>query len=171
MPKHEEYEALCALAVIGEASASELSELKKHLDACAACRCDYKEFAEFVLPQLSVPDDSLREILQSSGEHDGPAIRGRFLREKQMAGVSFSPDALNPGVHQAAGASPNRRHYLLLAASVIVAAACGYYSGTARSGATFGDTGKVAASNVQPVQVVTAATPRPQTGPAQCRRH
>ncbi len=65
MPRHEQYERLYVLAAIGEASAGELVELKKHLDVCADCRRGYKEHTESVVPQLFLAHDSITQEAQS----------------------------------------------------------------------------------------------------------
>jgi hypothetical protein len=46
MSKHEHFEELCSLALLGELSASEMSELTRHLQDCRACQASYLGFSE-----------------------------------------------------------------------------------------------------------------------------
>ncbi len=95
MPKHEQYEELCTLAMIGEVSATELRDLRQHLSECGDCRREYQEFVQLVLPQLSVSDESIPPVSGSSSDNT-QALRARFLERAQAAGISFSATALNP---------------------------------------------------------------------------
>lgn len=95
MPKHEQYEELCTLAMIGEVSAAEIRDLRQHLNECADCRREYQEFVQFVLPQLSVSDDAILPV-SGSPSNDAQELRARFLERAQAAGISFSSKALNP---------------------------------------------------------------------------
>jgi hypothetical protein len=95
VPKHEQYEELCTLAMIGEVSADELRDLRQHLVECTDCRHEYQEFVQLVLPQLSVSDESISPVSNSSRDNT-QALRARFLERAQAAGISFSATALNP---------------------------------------------------------------------------
>jgi hypothetical protein len=95
VPKHEQYEELCTLAMIGEVSPVELRDLRQHLSECVDCRHEYQEFVQLVLPQLSVTDESIPPISGSSSDSTH-ALRARFLERAQAAGISFSAKALNP---------------------------------------------------------------------------
>jgi hypothetical protein len=92
VPKHEQYEELSTLAMIGEASAAELRDLKEHLDQCPDCRQEYFEFVQFVLPQLSLAADT--EPVHELMAEDRKAIRADFLTKAANAGVHFSEEAL-----------------------------------------------------------------------------
>ncbi len=96
MSKHEQYEELCVLASIGEASPSEIHQLRQHLDDCPECRKDYNEFVEFVLPQLSFADETSQSRMQATIEADSTNIRSRFLKRAQVSGLEFSAEALHP---------------------------------------------------------------------------
>jgi hypothetical protein len=93
VPKHERYEELSTLAVIGEVSAAEMQELREHLSACPDCRREYQEFVQLVLPQLSASDES---VPPASSIDDTQARRARFLERAQAAGISFTAKALDP---------------------------------------------------------------------------
>jgi hypothetical protein len=92
VPKHEQYEELSALAMIGEASAAELKNLKDHLEHCPDCRQEYFEFVQFVLPQLSLAADL--QPIQELKREDREAIRSNFLAQAARSGVRFSAEAL-----------------------------------------------------------------------------
>lgn len=92
MPKHEEYEELCTLAMIGEASAAELKNLKEHLDDCDDCRREYREFVQFLLPQLSLVAGT--QSCEDLEPEDREALRAKFLTQATSAGVPFSEEAV-----------------------------------------------------------------------------
>src|SRR5579859_2813720 len=92
VPKHEQYEELSTLAMIGEASAAELKDLKEHLEHCPDCRQEYFEFVQFVLPQLSLAADT--QPIQELRPEDREAIRSDFLAKATKAGIRFSDEAL-----------------------------------------------------------------------------
>ena len=96
MSKHERYDELSILAAIGDTSASDLSDLRKHLDECVDCRGDYKKFSEVVLPQLTLPDSMVPKTLRATSGADARSVRSRFLERAQAAGISFSPQTLEP---------------------------------------------------------------------------
>ncbi len=93
MQKHEYFEELSALARIGQLSPEEHFDLIQHLKACDGCRKAGDDFA-VILDQLPVVDsdisaDSLDRLQTNS-------YRSRFLKTAQLAGVRFTPEALNP---------------------------------------------------------------------------
>jgi hypothetical protein len=98
MPKRERYEELSILAAIGDTSAEDLSDLRKHLEECVDCREDYGEFTEVVFPQLTLPQNlvSQTSLASSDSETDQESVRSRFLKRAQADGIAFSPPALNP---------------------------------------------------------------------------
>jgi len=88
------------LAMIGEASAAELKNLKDHLEHCPDCRQEYFEFVQFVLPQLSLAADL--QPIQELKREDREAIRSNFLAWAASSGVRFSGEAI-------AGATPSAK--------------------------------------------------------------
>src|ERR1700721_2102989 len=53
---HEQYEELCALAASGQASETELEDLRSHLDGCPSCRSaayDFRQVSAQALSQLA----------------------------------------------------------------------------------------------------------------------
>jgi cytoskeletal protein RodZ len=95
VPKHELYQELSTLAVIGEVSPAEMQDLREHLNECPDCRREYQEFVQLVLPQLSASDESVPPVSGSTAD-DAEARRARFLERAQAAGISFSAKALDP---------------------------------------------------------------------------
>jgi hypothetical protein len=91
VPKHEQYAELSTLAMIGEASAAELKDLKEHLKQCADCRQEYVEFVQFVLPQLGLAADD--QPLPMTAENR-QAIRSDFLTKAASVGIHFSDEAI-----------------------------------------------------------------------------
>lgn len=170
MSKHEQYEELCVLAMIGEASASELHQLRQHLDGCADCRRDYKDFTELVLPQLSLAGDILPGFSHNPFDDEAHSMRARFLDGAQAAGISFTPkavDAVPPPVAdiQAANISHGKRATVstnwmwrgAVAASLIAAAGIGgYYGAMERNARTSAAAGKLAGGQAQTAQTSTA---------------
>ncbi len=94
MPKHEEYEQLCALAMVGDASEEELYNLRRHLEECESCRREYREFSQLVLPQLWAMDDGGIPSGSEAGMADTTKLRESFLNRAQAQGISFSTATL-----------------------------------------------------------------------------
>ena len=58
MSRHEHFEELCSLAVLGEVSPEELTELEKHLRECPECRVAYADFVALTGEHLPAADRS-----------------------------------------------------------------------------------------------------------------
>ena len=97
MPKHEEYEELCALAMVGDASPDELYSLRSHLRECEDCRREYLEFTQLVLPQLRSMDDGSSPPTSEMSQADSARMRASFLGRAQAQGIKFSPKTLRDG--------------------------------------------------------------------------
>jgi len=91
---HEQYEELCTLAMIGEVSAAEMQDLRQHLSECADCREQYREFTQFLLPQLSMFSDNAASFETGYSAADKKRLRKEFLAHAQRSGFSFSEQAL-----------------------------------------------------------------------------
>src|SRR5437899_2871668 len=69
-PSHDWFEELCALAAIGELSASEFRELQNHLADCSHCQSIYAEFGRISSRDLGLlaterellPDDEAPQV-------------------------------------------------------------------------------------------------------------
>ena len=94
MSKHEQYEELCTLAMIGEVSPAEMRDLRQHLNECAACREQYKEFTQFLLPQLSISTDDNASFETGYSTADRKRLRKDFLATAEKRGRVFSPEAI-----------------------------------------------------------------------------
>ena len=93
MSKHDEYEELCTLAMIGEVSPAEIEDLRGHLSECAACREQYREFTQFLLPQLSISSDNEAAFETGYSVEDQERLRREFLGAAQKRGRVFSEEA------------------------------------------------------------------------------
>jgi len=94
MSKHEQYEELCTLAMIGEVSAAEMQDLRQHLSECADCREQYREFTQFLLPQLSISSDNDATFETGYSTADKDRLRQDFLEAAQKKGRVFSEEAI-----------------------------------------------------------------------------
>ena len=94
MSKHEQYEELCTLAMIGEVSPTEMQDLRQHLSGCPECREQYREFTQFLLPQLSISSENDATFETGCSAGDKVRLRSDFLKQAQGNGLSFSQDAL-----------------------------------------------------------------------------
>jgi hypothetical protein len=136
--KHEQYEELCTLAMIGEVSAAEMQDLRQHLSECAACREQYREFTQFLLPQLSISSDNDASFETGYSTADKKRLRKDFLDAAQKKGRVFSQQAIrataDTAVPPAASAVPARaprflyRHHWAAAASVAALLFAGGYA-------------------------------------------
>jgi hypothetical protein len=91
MPKHEEFEELCALAATGQLSNEDELRLSEHLESCQSCRAASADFSvilrELPTPERAVPD---RDILPQIDDNE---FRERFLARAHAEGRRFSEDA------------------------------------------------------------------------------
>jgi hypothetical protein len=102
MSKHEQYEELCTLAMIGEVSADEMRGLRQHLSECADCREQYRQFTQFLLPQLSISSDNDATFETGYSTADREKLRKDFLAAAQKKGHVFSQEALHGTTETAA---------------------------------------------------------------------
>ena len=161
MSKHERYDELSILAAIFDTSASDLSDLRKHLDECVDCRGDYKQFTEVVLPQLTLPENAIPKTFHVDSNADAGPIRSRFLERAQAEGIFFSPEALEPAPpHVVEPEKPKHTNVIsawsargAIAASLILAAGAGSYQIAQMQGrANLAKSAKRTASGTQTAQ-------------------
>lgn len=138
MSKHEQYEELCTLAMIGEISAAEMQDLRQHLSECAACQDQYREFTQFLLPQLSISSDNDASFETGYSAVEKKRLRREFLAHAQKSGRTFSQAAVR-GEANAVPASTApvpiraprfvyRYRWTLAAAAATMFFACGYWT-------------------------------------------
>src|SRR5207302_11210363 len=97
MPDHNRFEELCALAVSGQISASDSTELEAHLKVCDTCRKAQADFVEIESRWLSpAPEQAINSY------EIGSTLAQRILCRMQSAGARFSRSALK----QVGGPSP-----------------------------------------------------------------
>jgi hypothetical protein len=91
VPKHEEFEELCAAASIGQASGAELAKLREHLAWCAACQDRYSEFLGLNAAQYAKNtgyQELSRDVVLSA--IDSILLRQRFLKKAVAEGIVFA---------------------------------------------------------------------------------
>jgi len=137
--KHEQYEELCTLAMIGEVSPAEMQDLRQHLNKCADCREQYREFTQFILPQLSISSDNDASFETGYSTEDRERLRRDFLVAAEKRGRVFSAETVRSPAKTAApqikptvaiSASPIRTPYRYgwaLAASLATVVFAGGY--------------------------------------------
>lgn len=93
MQKHERYEELCALAILGELDRNEFDEFSDHAKTCALCEFALKEFSEIVqhLPLEKLPIATSREF---ASVHDSLSAQ-HFIDRAKGEGVVFSNEAVH----------------------------------------------------------------------------
>ena len=90
MLDHEHYRELASLALVGDLSPEDFSELTAHLRDCASCQATYSEFAQLTDHYLPLGD-------RFPGRGKPPAINGvreAVLRQVEKEGLRISPEAL-----------------------------------------------------------------------------
>lgn len=107
MSKHEQYEELCTLAMIGEVSAAEIQDLRQHLGECADCREQYREFTQFLLPQLSISSDYDGAFETGYSTSERNRLRREFLSASQKKGRVFSQEAVFATANVTAPVAPS----------------------------------------------------------------
>ena len=94
MPKHEYFQELCSLAVLGEMSPEELTDWTAHLRECTHCQSAYAEFTEVVNEHLSLADRRLERPSLTAGE-SLPRLREKTLERAIAEGLRISPEAFH----------------------------------------------------------------------------
>jgi hypothetical protein len=80
--------------MIGEVSAAEMRDLRQHLNECSECREQYREFTQFLLPQLSISSDNEASFATGYSAADRKRLRREFLAGAQKKGRVFSVEAI-----------------------------------------------------------------------------
>src|SRR5215471_7747696 len=90
---HQQFEELCALAVIGEITDEEAERLRAHLKVCEECRASGREFEQIVQQELPLaaplPSESFRERAQFFIARR--SFRKRFVALAAQEGIDLPP--------------------------------------------------------------------------------
>ena len=93
MPNHEHFEELCALAVLGQVSEQEFTELKEHIHECRECGSAYAEFAQILYTKLPLVDASKPTTRRlSSLFRRNNKYRAHFVARAKELGFHFSEE-------------------------------------------------------------------------------
>ena len=94
---HEErFEQLCALASIGEVSASEFAELNEHLSTCSNCEEVYADFRRIASNELGAVATGRWSAGDSSADLDEEVLLGRVLERAQAETRVSDPPEFRP---------------------------------------------------------------------------
>ncbi|HVZ84385.1 MAG TPA: zf-HC2 domain-containing protein [Terracidiphilus sp.] len=124
MRKHEEFEQLCALAMAGDTSPEELARLRKHLQECESCRREYREFSQFVVPQLWLIDENMPSDDEKVDSMDTTRLRESFFERAQKEGINFSAATVKMPNRPAPASRSAARSFWLPLWSVAATVAC-----------------------------------------------
>ena len=93
MQRHDYFEQLSSLSLIGDLSPEQISELNDHLAGCSECRGSQAEFRALANDFLTVED---RSKLQASPEEDSqiPLLRERVISSARNQGLRISEEAI-----------------------------------------------------------------------------
>lgn len=105
MSRHEHFEELCSLAVLGEVSPEELTELEEHLRECPECRVAYADFVALTGEHLPTTDrSSVRPSRKGTAEVTSGLRQATFAKVANE-GFHISPEAMAGAVHRRARAA------------------------------------------------------------------
>lgn len=90
MNTHEQYEELCALAASGQASESELEDLRSHLDGCPSCRSAAYDFTQ-------ISAQGLAQVAAKRLHCDIPlGMTQRFVARARSEGIEMRREHVVP---------------------------------------------------------------------------
>jgi len=104
MSRHEHFEELCSLAVLGEVSHEESDELEKHLSQCPECRVVYADFVALTDEHLPAADRSSGRLLSKTAPKLTAALRQATFAKVADEGFHISPEAVAGTVHRSSRA-------------------------------------------------------------------
>jgi hypothetical protein len=138
--RHEDFEALCGAASIGQASGAELAELQQHFAECSACQQSYAEFLQ--LSAVQCASNTLEQEIsrdEAIGYIDSALFREKFFKKAEEEGIVFSQGTAASNVAERRSPSIQVRNWRIsfafaIAATIFLACAtvCGYYYGARR---------------------------------------
>jgi hypothetical protein len=118
---HEHYEELCALAATGQASESELQDLRSHLETCPSCRSIAYDFT-----QLSV--QALSELAVKRLRSQVPAgMAQRFIARAHSEGIEISDEARPKESGRSRGSPSKQVAFGAAVATIVLVASFGIF--------------------------------------------
>lgn len=100
MSRHEHFEELCSLAVLGEVSPEESAELEKHMGQCPECRVAYAEFVALTGEHLPAADRSSVRLAKKAAPEVTAVLRQATFAKVTNEGLHISPEAIAGAVHR-----------------------------------------------------------------------
>src|SRR5271163_3495497 len=100
MSRHEHFEELCSLAVLGEVSPEELTELEKHLRECPECRVAYADFVTLTGEHLPAADRSSVSSARKAAPEVTAVLRQATFAKVANEGFHISQEAIVGVVHR-----------------------------------------------------------------------
>jgi hypothetical protein len=100
MSRHEHFEELCSLAVLGEVSPEELTELEKHLSECPECRVAYADFVALTGEHLPAADRSSVRMTRNAAPEVTAVLRQATFAKVANEGFHISEEAIVGAVHR-----------------------------------------------------------------------
>jgi anti-sigma factor RsiW len=105
MSRHEHFEELCSLAVLGEVSPDEWTELEEHLGQCPECRAAYADFVALTAEHLPAADRSSVRVVREPVAEVTAVLRQATFAKVANEGFHISPEAMAGTVHRRAKAA------------------------------------------------------------------
>lgn len=105
MSRHEHFEELCSLAVLGEVSSEEWTELEEHLAQCPECRIAYADFVALTAEHLPAADRSSVRLVRKPVAEVTADLRQATFAKVANEGFHISPEAMAGAVHRRARAA------------------------------------------------------------------
>jgi len=100
MSRHEHFEELCSLAVLGELSPEELTELEKHLCECPECRVAYADFIALTGEHLPAAERSSVRVARKAAPEVTATLRQATFARVANEGFHISQEAIAGAVHR-----------------------------------------------------------------------
>ena len=100
MSRHEHFEELCSLAVLGEVSPEEWTKLEDHLGQCPECRAAYADFVALTAEHLPAADRSSVRLVRKPIAEVTAVLRQATFAKVANEGFHISPEAMAGAVHR-----------------------------------------------------------------------
>jgi len=100
MSRHEHFEELCSLAVLGEVSSEEWTELEEHLGQCPECRVAYADFVALTAEHLPTADRRSVRLVRNPIAEVTAVLRQATFAKVANEGFHISPEAMAGSVHR-----------------------------------------------------------------------